>query len=443
MNRNNVTFHLNAFRIPLLVGVVVASLLAGCSKGDADQTAAEGEKAASAQKSKEKKILYWVAPMDPSYRRDGPGKSPMGMDLIPVYEDDGAEDDGADGMPIVKIRPEVVNNMGVRTVEVKRTPLSRRIDTVGYVTYDEDRVMRMHARVEGWVERLAVKSVGERVRKGDPLFDLYAPKLVSAQQEYLLTYNQAKAVGNNGIGVGRLLAAARERLRLLGVSEGQIKRLERTGKIAERIRMRASQNGVVVELNIREGTYVTPKTAMLALADLHHVWIVVDVFDRQAAWVKPGQAAEVRLPYLPGQVWKGAVEYVYPDLDARTRTLKARLRFLNPGEVLKPNMYGEVVIFGGDTAGKTLVIPREALIRTGKRRSVVLALGEGRFQPVDVVPGIESGDFVEIREGIKEGDRVVVSGQFLIDSESSLKASFRRISSPETAADSKDKGAMP
>ncbi len=437
MNRNNITFNSNASRIVLLAGVVMASLLAGCSNDDAGQTAAA---------SLDKKILYWVAPMDPNYRRDKPGKSPMGMDLIPVYEEgESGTGDDAGGMPVVKIRPEIVNNMGVRTAVVKRDPLPRRIDTVGYVTYDEDRVMRMHARVEGWVERLAVKSAGERVRKGDLLFELYAPKLVSAQQEYLLAYNQSKAAGNGGTGVGRLLAPARERLRLLGVSEDQIKRLEKTGKIAERIRMRASQNGVVVELNIREGTYVTPKTAMLALADLHHVWIVVDVFDRQAEWVKLGQAAEVRLPYLPGRVWKGAVEYVYPDLDAKTRTLKARLRFLNPGEVLKPNMYGEVVIFGGDTAGKTLVIPREALIRTGKRISVVLALGEGRFRPVAVVPGIESGDLVEIREGLKEGDRVVVSGQFLIDSESSLKASFRRISEPETdqMAGTDDKKATP
>ena len=380
MNRQKTTLRSGAFHILWLAGVATTALLAGCSQDDGDAT----ERA-----SPGKKILYWVAPMDPNYRRDKPGKSPMGMDLIPAYEDDGAEDDDTSGMPIVRIRPEIVNNMGVRTVEVKRTPLPRRIDTVGYISYDEDRVTRMHVRVEGWVERLAVKSVGERVRKGDLLLELYAPKLVSAQQEYLLAYRQAKTLGNNGSGVGRLWAAARERLRLLGISQDQIQRLERSGKIAERIAMHASQDGVVVELNIREGTYVTPKIAMLALADLHHVWVVVDVFDRQAEWVQPGQAAEVRLPTLPGRVWKGTVEYVYPDLDARTRTLKARLRFLNPGEILKPNMYGEAVIFGGDTAGKRLVIPREALIRTGRRQAVVLALGQGRFRPVDVVPGID------------------------------------------------------
>jgi Cu(I)/Ag(I) efflux system membrane fusion protein len=366
-----------------------------------------------AASSGEKKILYWVAPMDPSYRRDKPGKSPMGMDLVPVYD----EGSGVS----VRISPTVENNMGVRTATVKRDRLWRRIDTVGYVDFDENKITHVHIRTKGWIEKLKVKSEGERVKKGDLLFELYSPELVNAQEEYL----QALSSGNR-----HLITASRERLLALDVSEQQIATLSKTRVVSQYVQVYAPQDGIVAQLKAREGMYVAPRQEIMSLADLSSIWLLAEVFESQANWVRVGEPAEVRLSYLPGKVWEGEVEFIYPSLDSKTRTLKARLRFDNPGEQLKPNMFADVVIYGG-AKSNILVIPREALIRTGEENRVILALGKGRFQPRKVNVGIESGDWVEIIDGIREGDSVVTSGQFLIDSEASLKASIARMTSPD------------
>jgi len=370
--------------------------------------------AAAAQNDGEKEILYWVAPMDPNYRRDKPGKSPMGMELIPVYADGGG--DGG----IITIAPEVVQNLGVRTASAERTRLWRGIDTVGFVDYDESKLSHIHLRTEGWIEHLYVESEGERVRKGERLFDLYSPELVNAQEEFI----QALNVGNKG-----LLQASRDRLTALGIPQDQAKRLEKERKVQQTIAFYAPQDGVVSTLPVREGMFVKPMTRVMSLADLSSVWLLTEVFERQSEWVKVGQPAEVRLAYLPGRTWEGTVEYIYPSLDPKTRTLKVRLRFDNPGEALKPNMYANVKIFGGPK-DNTIVIPLEALIRTGREQRVILARGEGRFEARRVRVGIESGDWVEILEGITAGDKVVTSGQFLIDSEASLKASLTRMGAP-------------
>jgi Cu(I)/Ag(I) efflux system membrane fusion protein len=360
----------------------------------------------------DKEILYWVAPMDPNYTRDKPGKSPMGMDLIPVYA--GADSSGN----TVSIAPEVVQNLGVRTVEAERTRLWRGIDTVGYVDYDESKVSHIHLRTEGWIEGLTIQSEGERVKKGDFLFDLYSPKLVNAQQE-LVT---AIASGNKG-----LIRASKERLSSLGVSSSQIAQLQKDKTIRQRISIYAPQDGVVSTLPVREGMFVKPAMKVMSLGDLSSIWILAEVFERQSGWVNVGQAAEVRLSYQPGKVWEGVVEYIYPDLDPKTRTLKVRLRFDNPGEMLKPNMYANVRIFGGPKED-VIVIPVEGLIRTGREERVIIDLGEGRFEARIVTAGIESGNYVEILQGVDEGEPVVISGQFLIDSEASMRASLTRMS---------------
>ncbi|MCG6936733.1 MAG: efflux RND transporter periplasmic adaptor subunit [Gammaproteobacteria bacterium] len=363
----------------------------------------------------EKKILYWVAPMDPNYRRDKPGKSPMGMDLIPVYGDDKS------GVSTVSIRPEVVQNLGVRTSKAELARLMRGIDTVGYVDYDESRVSHIHLRTEGWIENLAVESEGDRFNKGEFLFDIYSPKLVNAQEE-LVT---ALASGNKG-----LIRASKERLSALGISTDQIKQLEKDRKIKQRISVYAPQDGVVSDLPVRDGMYVTPSMKVMTLGDLSSVWLLAEVFERQSAWVETGQPAEVSLSYIPGKTWQGKVEYIYPSLDPKTRTLKVRLRFDNPGEQLKPNMYANVKIFGGATKD-TIVIPLAGLIRTGREERVIVALGNGRFEARKVKAGIESGEYVEILEGLDAGEDVVVSGQFLIDSEASMRASLNRMSEPD------------
>jgi len=362
----------------------------------------------------EAEVMYWVAPMDPNYRRDKPGKSPMGMDLIPFYA--GGDGEGS----TVSISPTVIQNLGVRTAKAELTRLWRGIDTVGYVDYDESKVSHIHLRTEGWIEKLAVQSEGERVNKGDFLFDVYSPKLVNAQEE-LLT---ALASGNQG-----LLRATKERLSALGISNNQIEKLEKSRKVKQRVSIYAPQDGVVSELPVREGMFVKPSMKVMTLGDLSSVWLLAEVFERQSQWVEDGQSAEVSLSYIPGKTWEGKVEYIYPSLDPKTRTLKVRLRFDNPGERLKPNMYANVKIFGG-AKENTIVIPLEGLIRTGREQRVIIALGEGKFEARNVQAGIESGNYVEILEGVKAGDKIVTSGQFLIDSEASMRASLNRMTEP-------------
>jgi len=379
--------------------------------------------------AEEKEVLYWVAPMDVNYRRDKPGKSPMGMDLIPFYA--GADEDGS----TVSISSTVVQNLGVRTAKAELSQLWRGIDTVGYVAFDESKVSHIHLRTEGWIEKLAIESEGERVKKGDFLFDVYSPKLVNAQQE-LLT---ALATGNKG-----LIRATKERLRALGISASQIKKLQKTKKAKQQISIFAPQDGVVSDLPVREGMFVKPAQKVMTLGDLSSVWLLAEVFERQSQWVEVGQTAEVRLSYIPGKLWRGEVEYIYPSLDAKTRTLKVRLRFDNPGERLKPNMYANVKIYGG-AKNNTIVIPLEALIRTGREERVIISLdsetGVRRFEARKVTSGIESGDFVEILQGVSEGENVVISGQFLIDSEASMRASLNRMTDDQAAdADSEDTG---
>lgn len=361
-------------------------------------------------------ILYWVAPMDPNYRRDSPGKSPMGMALLPVYADQSGATDA-----MVRIDPAVVQNLGVRTAVVKRGPLPQRIATVGYVAFDEDGIGHVHLRTGGWIEKLYVKSNGERVKRGDPLFELYSPDLVNAQEEYLQSLRGQNAA---------LQQASRERLAALGVSARQIDQITAQRRVSQRVDIDAGHAGFVDGLKIREGMFVTPATEIMTLVDLSSVWVLVDVFERQSGRVAAGQPAEVRLRYAPGRVWKGEVDYVYPTVDPRTRTLRVRLRFDNPDETLKPNMYASVTIDAGQTQ-EVLQIPREALIKTGGAPRVIIALGEGRFSPREVVAGIESGDVVEIRHGLSEGEQIVTSAQFLIDSEASLKAGLKHMSEPD------------
>jgi len=375
------------------------------------------ESFALATEESEKEILYWVAPMDPNYRRDEPGKSPMGMDLIPVYA--GADEEGND----VRISPAVVQNLGVRTAAAEQGTLSRLVDTVGYIDYDESKVSHLHMRVSGWIENLSVKSEGERVSKNQRLFNLYSPDLVNAQEEFLRALNS----GNQG-----LIQASRERLNALGISRGDITRLENRRKVRQTVAIYAPQDGVVSELPVREGMYVKPNMNVMTLADLSSVWLIAEIFERQANWVKTGDKAEVTLPFLPGKSWMGQVEYIYPSLDMKTRTLKARLRFDNPGESLKPNMYARILLHASPREN-VISIPVEALIRSGGQDRVIVKVAEGRFAARVVVVGIESGERIEIMEGLAVGDQVVTSGQFLLDSEASLKASFSRM----TGADEK------
>ncbi len=364
--------------------------------------------------SAEREILYWVAPMDPNYRREEPGKSPMGMDLVPVYADD------VDGQPgVVSIDPTVVANLGVRTGRAELSPLPRTIETVGYVSYDEDTMEHVHTRVDGWIERLEATAVGNRIQAGQLLFELYSPTLVNAQQEFLAALRS----GNSA-----LITASEDRLAALGVTGREIGQLRERRQVSDRVQVYADSDGVIAELGVREGMFVTPATDILSIAQIDRVWVLAEVFERQSAWVSKGQEAIVELDYLPGQMWRGVVDYVYPELDPETRTLTVRLRFDNLAESLRPNMFTRVTIRGQAT-GDVVHVPREAVIRGGALDRVVVAIGDGRFRAQAVEVGIESGDRIEILHGIAANDEIVVSGQFLIDSESNIESALSRMDS--------------
>lgn len=379
---------------------------------------AQAPSTGSAETKTEREPLYWVAPMDPNYRRDGPGKSPMGMDLIPVYAD-AAHDETPDAPGTVRISPDVVNNLGVRTARVARGRLQTGIRTVGYVRYDEDRLVHIHPRVEGWIERLAVKANGDPVARGAPLYSLYAPALVNAQEELLLALKRGDAA---------LARAAEERLLALEVPEKAVAALKKTRRVQRRIQVEAPQSGVVDDLGVREGMFVKPGMTAMTIAVLDEVWVVGEVFERQAGLVSAGDAVRMRLDYAPGRVWTGRVDYVYPRLNEKTRTVQIRARFDNADGTLKPGMFAQLEIRPEHDEGREVtLIPAEALIRTGGAPRVVLALGEGRFRSVAVEVGRITPDRVEIRAGLEPGARIVTSAQFLIDSESSKTADLERM----------------
>jgi Cu(I)/Ag(I) efflux system membrane fusion protein len=395
-------------RTILVFIAVAAALLVGWLIGRGSTSASHHDMAESG----DREILYWVAPMDANYRRDEPGKSPMGMDLVPVYADEAASRPG-----VVSIDPTMVANLGVRTAVAERGPLPRRIETVGYVGYDEDTLLHVHSRVDGWIENLAATAAGDPVSKGQLLFELYSPTLVNAQQEFL-----AALASNNT----SLVAASRDRLAALGISAADIERLERERKVSQRIRVYAESDGVIAQLGVREGMFVTPATEILSVAGLDTVWVLAEVFERQAAWVEAGRLATVELDSLPGFRLSGTVDYVKPELDPETRTLKVRLRFDNNGARLLPNMFARVLI-DGSPIEDIVHVPREAVVRGGASSRVVVDLGDGLFESRKVLVGIESGERVAIRRGLKEGERVVVSAQFLIDSESNIGAALERL----------------
>ncbi len=357
--------------------------------------------------------IYWVAPMDDAYRRDKPGKSPMGMDLIPVYESTQA----GNAPGVIYVSPDIVNNIGVRSQPAQFRQLRHTIDTVGYVKYDEEQLIHVHPRVSGWIDKLFVNATGDPVVKGEPLYNLYSPELVNAQEEYLLALKG---------GDPRLERAAKNRMRALQFSPKWIKKLTSSKTIDQMVTFYAPQSGVVDNLNVREGYYVQPGTMILSVGGLDDVWIEAEVFERQSHWVTKNNPVEVSLEYLPNKRWQGVVDYIYPALDENNRTLRLRIRLKNSDHSLKPNMFARVTI---DTqlGNPVLSIPKTALIRTANATRAVLSMGEGRFKSIDVEVGAMDDQWVEVLSGLNAGDLVVTSSQFLMDSESSKSSDFKRL----------------
>lgn len=356
--------------------------------------------------------VHWVAPMDPSYTRDGPGKSPMGMDLVPVCPGGGSAD-GAD----VTIDPAVVQNLGLRTATAEPRVLSRVIPAVGTVAYDENSFQMIHARAEGWLEKLSVESEGAAVSAGDPLYALFSPKLVAAEQEYLT----ARASGREA-----LIQAAGERLVALGYSGAQVRALRSRGEPAQQLRRLAEADGVVAMLGVRDGQFIAPGTHMMTLASLKTVWVLVDLMERDAGMVHQGLPAIAGVDAYPGREWHGRVDYVYPSLDSATRTVKVRLIFDNSDGALRPNMFTRASI-QTEALANVLSVPAAAVIRSGRGERVVKRIGDGAFDVVPVRTGLRAGEHIQVLEGLSAGDDVVVSGQFLIDSEANLDAEALRL----------------
>ena len=362
-------------------------------------------------------ILYWVAPMDPNFRQPAPGKSPMGMDLIPVYA--GQEPSGD---PVeVSLSAQEINAIGVRTALAKTSEISQRIETVGFVAYDEHLTSHVHTRVDGWIEELNVRAVGDQVRKGELLFEMFSPIIGSSSADLVRALEDDEP---------RIIDAARNALRSQGMSDTQIVEIEESRQSARNLKVLAPQDGVVISLGAADGMFVQPGTRAVSLTDTSAVWLIVDVFERDIARMSDDMRAVARFEHLHGRSFEGEVDYVYPELDPKTRTLPVRLKFDNGEGLLRPNMFGNVSLIPQVTR-MALTIPTEALIRTGSAERVILKTGEGTFKPRLVTTGLRDnfgeGGRTEVLQGLAPGEEVVASAQFLIDSESALNAGLMRM----------------
>ena len=381
-----------------------------------------------------RRILYYRNPMDPSIRSGTPAKDSMGMDFIPVYADEGTPVQTAAGRAIVDLSPDRRQLLGVRSERVTRSSLSRTIRTVGRVTVDERLLQHVHVKYDGYVEHLYVDFTGKLVKKGDPLLSIYSPDLVATQEEYLLAYRAERELARAGSaavaqGGQGLLGAARQRLLFWDIRPVDIERLEQTGEALRALDIHAEHGGYVVQKTAFHGMRITPADTLFDIADLSHLWVLADVYESDLPSVRLGMAGELTVPYLPGTRWKGAVTYVAPTVDEKTRTIKVRIEVDNAGGLLKPDMFADV--FLRQDAGEGLVVPESAVISAGDRRLVFVDREDGRLEPREVQLGVKAGGAYQVLSGVSEGERVVTSANFLLDSESSLKAALSAVASPE------------
>ncbi|MEQ8660321.1 MAG: efflux RND transporter periplasmic adaptor subunit [Gammaproteobacteria bacterium] len=366
--------------------------------------------------------LYYRNPMNPAITSPVPATDEMGMDYIPVYAD---ADAGAAPPGTVTIEPRVTRNIGVRTQEVARQTLARAIRSVGRVVYNEQEVRRLHPKTDGWIEELYVDTTGVAVARDTILLSLYSPQLVTTQQEYLLALRNREIFADNPIadireGAEALIASARERLRLLDVPAHQVRELETTRAIKKSLHIHSPYRGVVLSIGAREGQYVTTQTELYTIADLSRVWVYAEIYADDLPWVAVGDPASMTVNGIPGEPFGGSVTYIYPYLESTARTVRARLEFDNPGLRLKPGMYAEVNI-AAQRQVDALVVPDAAIVRSGAREVVFVAQGDGRFEPRAVALGVSADGLTQVTAGLAAGEVVVISGQFLIDSESKLR----------------------
>lgn len=376
---------------------------------------------------KARKILYYVDSMNPQYRSDKPGNAPDGMDLVPVYEESFPSGNATvAGHVPVKISLDRQQAMGITVDQARLMNLEDSIRTVGRVTIDETRIHHIHTKFEGFIEHLFVDFVGEFVKKGDPLFTIYSPELLAAQKEFLLALRAKEELvksGSDGSFAGiDLVEAARQRLSLWDIDPNEIAQLEGTRQTIKAVTIYSPSTGFVSAKMVAHGTKVGPADTIYDLVDLSSVWVLADLYEADLPFVTVGQSAEMTLPYQPGRTWKGSVTYIYPTLDEKTRTAKARLEFPNSGSLLKPEMYADVTL--KRKLGKSVAVPESAVISTGERMIVFVAKGDGLFEPREVTTGAKIRNYYEIKSGVAAGEKVVTGANFLLDSESKLRAAL-------------------
>jgi len=390
-------------------------------------TARDTGQAQKGELGKERKILYWRAPMDPTEIYEKPGKSKMGMDLVPVYEGDEAGGAGS-----ITIDGSLQQNMNLRVAKVERRDISTVIRAYGKVTYAEDKEFSVNTKISGWIEKLYVNTAGQRVRKGQPLLEIYSPELVSTQEEYLLALKNHEKLSSSPSesvrnSAAKMLTLARDRLEYWDISETEIDNIKEMGKSRRTILLNSQMTGIVTHKAVFEGDKVGPGMDLFHIADLSKIWVEASVYESELPLIKVGQKAELELDHIMGEKLEGKVDFIYPYLDQKSRANNVRMVFDNKNLLLKPDMYATVRISGRATSD-SLAIPSEAVIHSGKRNIVFVTTGDGKFEPREVRIGIESDDgYIEIVSGLFDGEQVVVSGQFLLDSESQTREAIAKM----------------
>ncbi len=427
----------------LAVGIVVGALIAGAGgywlgskgavHGGAEQTASAGT--VSEGSKTERKILYYRNPMGLPDTSPTPKKDPMGMDYIPVFE--GGEENEPASANQLKISTEKIQKLGVRTEAAQLRALDKIVRAAGRVEPDERRIYAISPKFEGYVERLHVNVTGQPVGRGQPLFEVYSPELVSAQREYAIAAQGVESLKDAGgaaqSGMKQLAESSLLRLKNWDISESQIKALTQSGETRRTLTFRSPVSGIITEKKALQGMRFMPGEALYQVADLSSVWIVADVFEQDIGLVKSGATAKVRINAYPDKVFEGKIGYVYPTLNEMTRTIPVRVELANPGLLLKPAMFAQVELPVG-ARGNVVTVPVSAVIDSGTRQIVLVQRGEGRFEPREVKLGARSDNHVEVREGVKDGEQVVVAANFLIDAESNLMAAISGFSAPDAKA---------
>ena len=377
---------------------------------------------ADENKPKEKEVLFWRNPMNPAITSPVFTKDEMGMDYLPVYADGGGTDEV---VGTVTIDPVTVQNIGVRTAVAEVSELARALNGLGRVDFNEERLARLHPKTSGWIEKLFVDETGKRVNRDTILLGIYSPELVAAQQEYLVALDNWEAVRNSAsVQMKRssktILDSALERLQLFDVAEHQIEELQQSRKIKKQLHIHSPFEGRIMHIGAREGQYVTPKDELYLIADLSRIWVNVDIFEDELSWLKVGDRAEMRVRAQPGRTYRGKITFIHPVLNPKSRTVQVRLEFDNADLSLKPGMFANVTLYVDPQPG-AVVVPSEAIVRSGSREQVFVVREPGKFEPREVTLGVTAQGLTQILSGVEAGEEVVTSSQFLIDSESKLR----------------------